>query len=178
MEEPWAQRPLIHDRRVVGQGLRDRSDDLEFLVVDDDPLERRGSGGLVLRRDRGNGLAGKSHAIDGQHWSVANGVTPVRVEVGQVGCCQDADDARHLLGVLRLDGGDPGMRLRGSQDLAVKHVRYDDVTCELGFAAQFFVGVAARDRYARPRRGRLSHLLEPAHAVTPASSQTASSIPR
>ena len=44
-------------------------------------------------------LAGKSHAVNGHYWSVADGVTPVRVEVGEVRCRQYADDARHLLGV-------------------------------------------------------------------------------
>ena len=177
VEEPRAQRSLVHVRCVRCHGLLDRPDDLEFLVVDDDPLEGSGSGRLVLGSDCGNRLAGKSHPVDGHHWSVADGVTPVRVEVGEVRCRQYADDARHLLGVLRVDGGDPRVRLGRSQDFSMKHVRRNDVTGELGLATQFLVGVAARDR-SPDRAGADPHLFEPAHVVTPASSQTASRIPR
>ena len=59
----------------------------------------------------------------------------------------------------------------------MKHVRRNDVTGELGLATQFLVGVAARDR-SPDRAGADPHLFEPAHVVTPASSQTASRIPR
>ena len=69
------------------------------------------------------------------------------------------------------------MGIGRAQHLPVQHARHDDVAGELSLAAQFLVCVAARDgppdhAWADPR------LFEPAHVVTPASSQTASTMPR
>ena len=82
----------------------------ELLVVDDDPLERRRGGRLVLGGDGGDGLAGEAHPVDGDDRPVADRVTPVRVDVGEIGGREDADDAGHRLGVSRVDGDDPRVR--------------------------------------------------------------------
>ena len=168
---------LIDDRRVGRQRLLDRPDDLELLVVDLDALEGRCGGGLVFRCDCGDRLAGKPHTVDRHHRPVADGVTPVGIDVGEVSCGQDADDAGHSLRVARVDGRDPPVGVGRAQDLSVQHARHEDVTGELRLATQLLVGVAARDRLPDRAWADL-HFLDPAHAVTPASSQTASRIPR
>ena len=97
VEEARAERAVVDPRRVVGERLLDRADDGELLVVDDDPLERRSGGRLVLRRDGRDGLAGEADAVDGDDRPVADRVTPVGIDVLEIGGGEDADDAGHRL---------------------------------------------------------------------------------
>ena len=160
--------------------LLDRPDDVELLVVDDDALDGRRSRGLVFCGHCGDGLARKPDSVDRHHRPVADGVTPVGIEVGEVGCRQDAHDARHRLRVARVDGRDPRMGVGRAQDFPVQHAWHDDVAGELRLATQLLGRVAARSRLPdrRPPAICTGPVDAWAHAVTRRRSQTASRIPR
>ena len=176
MEQPRAQRPLVDQRRVVAERLLDRPDDLELLVLDLDPLQRRGRGSLVLRRDRGNGLAGEAHAVDRDDRPVADRVTPVGVDVGEVRCREDADDAGHAL---RLRVSTETIRAwaigeRSTFPWSMCGTTMSPANCawprSFSPASRRGTDCPTTPGDRQPRRA--------AHAATPASSQTASTIPR
>ena len=132
-------------RRVLRQRLLDRAHDGELLVLDVDALQGCQRRRLVLGGDRRYGLAREADAIDGDDRPVLDRVTPVRVDVSEVGRGEDADDAGHALGLGRVDGDDPRVRDRRAQHLPVRHARHDDVAREQRLAAQLLGGVPARD---------------------------------
>ena len=172
VEETRAQRPVVELRRVLGQRLLDRAHDCELLVLDVDALQGRQRRRLVLGGDRRDGLARETDAIDGHDRPVLDRMTPVRIDVLQVGCREDADDAGHALGFGRVDGDDPRVRNRRAQHLPVRHAWHDDVAREQRLAAQLLGGVPAGNRAADRTAGRGGD--DFAHAATPARSQTAS----
>src|SRR5207253_7019202 len=113
------------------------------------------------------------HTIERNDGPVLDRVTPVGIEVGEVSTGEDADHARQRLGLARVDGQHLCVGERGAQHLSVHHPRHDDVPDELGRAAELLLRVTPRYRPADVRELRA---LDDRHALTSASSATASTI--
>ena len=173
VEEPRPQLALVHERGVRRERLVDRAGDREFLVLDADGVDGRGGSCLVLGGDRSHRLAREAHTLERDDRPVLDRVTPVRIEVGEVSTGEDADHPRQRLGLGRVDGQHLCVGERGAQHLSVQHPRHDDVSHELGRAAELLLCVTPSYRPADVRELRA---LDDRHALTSASSATASTI--
>ena len=121
------QRRVLDERRIRGQGRRDRVDRGELLEID--PHEARGLLGGVERLggDRGHGVAVELRLADREHGPVPQLWAEARHRVREVGGGHDEPDAGHGKGRARVDPADPRPRHVERDELHVEHVLEVDV---------------------------------------------------
>ena len=134
----------MQERRARCQGLVERRGERQLFVLHPDHVGGGLGGGLVLRRDGGDGLTGEADPIAGDDRTILDRVTPVPIEIDEIRSGEHTDDSGHGLGLPRVHGYDAGMRERGAQHLPVQHARHDHVADELGLPAELLLRVLAR----------------------------------
>ncbi len=134
---------LVDQRGALGEGGLQRGRDRQLVVLDVDVRDRGVGGGLGLRRDHRDRLAGEPDLADGHDRTVAQRVAVVGIQVGQVLPGEDGDHAVELFRRRGVDGPDPGVCDRAVQDRAVEHAGQPDVAGEFGLAGQLEPAVGA-----------------------------------
>ena len=139
----WAAGLLVDQRGFRGKRFVEAGRDGQLVVLDGDAGDREVGGGLGLRRDHRDRLAGEPDLADGHDRAVPQRVAVVGIQVGQVLGSEDGDHAVEFFRRRGVDGGDPGVRHRAVQDRAVEHAGQPDVAGEFGLPGQLEPAVGA-----------------------------------
>ena len=182
MEQTGPQRSVVHERRSWRDRLVDGARDRKLLVLHLDREHRARGRRLVVGGDGGDGLTVEAHPVDRDDRPVPDRVAPVRIDVAEVAPGQDAGDSGHRLGARGVDRDDARVRDGTAQHLAEEHPRHGHVAHELGLATQLLAAVEPLHRASDltgdgPGRALDAHVTGSEEAGTPASSQTASTMP-
>ena len=129
----------------------------QIFILDFDQLHGGLSRVFVLGGDRGNRFADVTNFFLSQERLVLNGFT---VRPGRIFAGHDRDDAGILLRLHCIDAFDLCMRLRAKKDLAIKHVREDEIVAINGLPRDFFVNVNPSDWFANDCQFRHLPLLK------------------
>ncbi len=96
VEEPDLGTAIVQTWRIRGEGLFERPEHGQLLVLDFDRRHRRLGGRFVHGGDRGHGLAGEPDAIEGDDRTVLDRVSVVGLDVLEVGTGQHGRHAAHF----------------------------------------------------------------------------------
>ncbi len=176
VKEPRFCLALDHERCAGRDCVVYGGDHRQFVVLDDDRLDRGGSGSGRLGCDRRDLLTMEAHLVDRDDRPIFDRVPVVRVDVLQVPAGENTDNAGDAFRRRRVDRDDAAMRDWAPQDPPVQHPRHDHVADELRLPAKLLLRVAARFRGADLCAGR--RLTNDGGHSTPARSATASMMPR
>ncbi len=147
---------LVNPRFGVRQAVGGPAERAQRLVHDIDEIERLERGQLVACNHGGDGVAHKTHTLDGERvFVLADRQNPVRDWKILAG--EDQVHARVGTCPGGVDAGDAGVRRRGAEELTVHHPRQHDVVGKLRLPGDFRTAVHATARRADDSGLRQAH---------------------